>query len=260
MSSAAVITGPPPSRAPEPGPPLDLWRLTPEQFRVLRERGILAEEAPVELRDGLLLARHPEDQPYPPVPVAPGAEPRPVWRLSVAQYHAMAETGILGEEDPVELLEGLLVRKMPKNPGHAIAVGLAQEALRMRLPPGWHVRAQDPVLLPEGEPEPDLAVVRGSLRDYVGRHPRAGDLLVEVADSSLMVDRTVKLRQYAAARVPVYWIVNLPEHILEVYSGPTGEGWTAAYAHRALIPEEGSVPLVLDGNEVGTVPVAELLP
>ena len=89
-------------------------------------------------------------------------------------------------------------------------------------PDGWYVDSQEPITLDDSEPEPDIVVVRGDTRDYLDRHPGARDLslVVEVADSTLERDRTLKQRLYGRAGIPVYWIVNLVERQLEVYSQP----------------------------------------
>jgi len=134
-----------------------------------------------------------------------------IWRLSVDQYHAMIQAGILTEDDPVELLEGWLVTKMSKNPRHTFVTQLARDVVASLLPPGWYVNAQEPVTTKDSEPEPDVAVVRGNRRQYIDHHPGPQDiaLVVEVADSSLQRDRSLKKRLYAAAGIPVYWIVKV---------------------------------------------------
>jgi Uma2 family endonuclease len=193
----------------------------------------------------------------------PAAVPdEPIFRLSVAQYRAMAELGILTEEDSVELLEGWLVQKMTKNPPHTVACHLMQEALRPLLPAGWFIAAQAPVTTLDSEPEPDLAVVRGQIRDYLDRHPGSPDvaLLVEVADSSLSQDQGIKKRLYARSAFPAYWIVNLVDRRIEVYGDPTGPVEAPDYRqHRDYGPDE-NVPVLLGGVEVGSLRVAELLP
>src|SRR5262245_50076512 len=115
----------------------------------------------------------------------------PIYRLTVAQYHAMARAGILEERAPVELLEGWLVPKMTQHPPHVVASGLIQDALARLLPADWHVRAGNPVTTVDSEPEPDLTVIRGSRRDYLDRHPGPQDaaLVIEVADASLRQDQ-----------------------------------------------------------------------
>jgi Uma2 family endonuclease len=186
----------------------------------------------------------------------------PIYRLTVAQYHAMAKAGILGEDEPVELLEGWLVRKMTKYPPHTLATRLTRRAVEGILPPGWFVDSQEPVTTSESEPEPDVLVVRGDLRDFGERHPGPEEvaLLVEVADSSLQYDRGTKKRIYARARIPVYWIVNLIERQVEVYTEPSGPRKRPDYRRHVNYGEAEEVPVLLDGVEVAHVPVRELLP
>src|SRR5216684_4112577 len=94
-----------------------------------------------------------------------------LWRLSVEQYHAMIQAGILDEDDPVELLEGWLVTKIAKSPKHSAVTHLIQAALTHILPSGWHVRGQEPVTTTHSEPEPDVVIARGDLRQYLDHHP-----------------------------------------------------------------------------------------
>jgi Uma2 family endonuclease len=85
-------------------------------------------------------------------------------------------------------------------------------------------------------------------------------LVGEVADSSLPRDRSHKARIYAAASVPVYWIINLVDHQIELYTDPTGPDAAPAYrAHQVYKPGD-SVPFVVDGRELGPIPAADLLP
>lgn len=200
-----------------------------------------------------------------PPPAAP--EPAPlsvesIWRLSVDQYHAMARAGILGEDDPVELLEGWLVRKMTKNPPHVLATGLLLDALAPLIPAGWHLRKEDPVAAADSVPEPDLALVRGGRRDYQGRHPGPADvaLVVEVAESTLALDQTLKRRIYARSGFACYWVVNLPSRTVEVHTDPTGPGERPDYRARRDYGESESVPVIIEGREAGQVAVRAILP
>ena len=170
----------------------------------------------------------------------------------------MVEVGILGLQDKVELLEGYLVTKMPPNPPHSGTVHRVGKRLRRYLPAGWEDRGQAPVRLPDSRPEPDVAVVREEANDYTTRHPTATDvgLVVEVSDSSLATDQRDKARVYAAAGVPHYWIVNLPDQRIEVYSAPVGGMYTVTDQFAA----GDLVPLVLDGVTVAHIPAADLLP
>jgi Uma2 family endonuclease len=186
----------------------------------------------------------------------------PIWRLSVAQYHAMIRNGILTEDDPVELLEGWLVPKMPKNPQHRAATRLTRLALDRIVPTGWYVDAQEPITTDDSEPEPDGMVVRGETRQYLERHPGPQDLalVVEVADTTLLRDRTTKLRVYASNRTSVYWIINLVERIVEVYSEPSGPSDQPSYGQRQDFHANDEVPVFIDGREVGRVRVQDILP
>lgn len=183
-------------------------------------------------------------------------------RFSVAEYHRLIASGVLTEDDNVELLNGYLVHKMSRNPPHDSALQLLLAALPPRLPGGWTLRLQSAVTLAASEPEPDGAVVRGGPRTYAGRHPGPADcgLVIEVADSTLAADRADKGLLYAEAGIPEYWIVNIVDSQVEVYTRPSGPGATPAYASRQDYPTGAAVPLVLGGQTVGTLPVADLLP
>lgn len=186
----------------------------------------------------------------------------PIWRLSIAQYHQMVQAGILTDDDPVELLEGWLVTKMPKNPPHRLATQLMREALAQLAPIGWYVDAQEPITTADSEPEPDVVIVRGDRRQYRDRHPGPEDvaLVVEVSDSTLQRDRTMKQRLYATAGIAVYWIVNLVDGQVEVYQEPRGPASEPHYARRDDYRREAAIPLMLDGESVGVVDVEAVLP
>lgn len=192
----------------------------------------------------------------------PDVVPVPIWRLSVEQYHKLIPAGILTEGDPVELLDGLLVPKMTKNPPRRIATGLLRETLDSALPEGWYADSQEPITLSTSEPEPDGAVIRGTRRQYFHRHPGPGGvaLVVEVADASLERDRTFKKRIYAQAAIPVYWIVNLIDRQVEVYTDGSGPTEQPDYGQRNDYLAGDEVPLVLEGHEVARIPVGRLLP
>jgi Uma2 family endonuclease len=177
----------------------------------------------------------------------------PLWRMSVDRYHEMIEAGVLGPDDRVELLEGLLVDKMTIDPPHRIATRLTRLALESAVPEGWYVEEQKPLTFADSEPEPDVAVIRGDTRQYRDRHPGPADvmLVVEVSDASLRRDRKVKKRIYARAGIPLYWIVNLVERCVEVYS-ESGDG---DYARCEIYHAGQNAP-----TPFGAVPVSALLP
>lgn len=181
---------------------------------------------------------------------APGVAP-----LTVEQYHAMIRNGILHDGDPIELIEGVLLRKdrsaqggdpMSHGDHHALAVECLQRFFAA-LPAELRVRSQLPVALSAtSEPEPDVVVARAA----GGRHPCPEEILlaVEVSDSSLAYDRRTKLRLYASAGVPVYWIVNIPERQVEVYEEPVPtEG---RYARRTDLKPGATLRVSLAGAGV----------
>ena len=190
-------------------------------------------------------------------PVEPS--PFPVRTFSVEEYRRLGELGILTEDDSVELLAGWIVPKMIHNPPHDAVVELVHEALRPLLPDGWRIRIQSAITTKDSEPEPDLAIVRGSIRAHIARHPSPNEiaLVVEVADSSLQRDR-LKTSLYARAGIPAYWIVNLVEAQLEIHSHPSLS--ESNYRHRDVVTGSQSGSVVIEQDEVGKVRVADLMP
>jgi hypothetical protein len=173
----------------------------------------------------------------------------------------MIQTGVLGEKDRIELLEGHLVPIMPPNPPHSTVVSRAVRTLTRALPDGWHLRSEQPLTLADSQPQPDLVAARGDFAAYAARHPGAPDvgLAAEVADSSLDEDRDDMARIYARANVPIYWILNVVDRQIEVYTDPRPADPVPAYATRTDYRPGDSVPLVLDGQTVGHIPVADLV-
>ena len=192
-------------------------------------------------------------------PKAVPEEPRyPPYRMSIDQYEKLVDSGVFTKRDKLQLVNGILVTKVTKKPPHAVATDRCRDALKLVVPPRWCLRTENPVRLPpDNEPEPDQCVVRGELTDYSDRHPGAEDvgLLVEIADSSLAADRGMS-RTYAARGISVYWIVNLRESQIEVYTEPATDGYGAMRAYKA----GEDVPVVLDGVEIGQIAVSDILP
>lgn len=184
------------------------------------------------------------------------------WRISLEQYHAMIDAGFLTEDDPVELLEGWLVQKMPKNAPHSTATSLLLDLLLRLLPLGLYIRAQEPFTTGDSEPEPDLFVVRGSPRDFTKKHPEPRDIpiLIEVSDATLYRDRNLKKRLYAAVGIPEYWIVNLRSFQVEIYSEPVGEGDSAEYMQQRTYRENDQIPVTIDNQLLGYITVADVMP
>ncbi|HEU5407786.1 MAG TPA: Uma2 family endonuclease [Nitrospira sp.] len=181
-------------------------------------------------------------------------------RWTRREYDRMAEAGLFGPDEQVELLEGEIITVTPQQSLHSACIGLIDGALRQAFGPSYWIRIQLPLIVdPDSEPEPDLAVVPGSPRDYVHDHPRTALLVVEVADSTIAKDRTYKTKIYARAGIQEYWIVNLAEHCLEVYRDPVAAPGPASLyrSSQKLTPSDSIAPLAAT---TATVAVADLLP
>jgi Uma2 family endonuclease len=192
-------------------------------------------------------------------PVDPDWVPTPLYRMTLEKYEALVGSGAFSARDRFYLINGFLVAKLTQNPPHTTADELCGPALQAVIRPGWHVRSAKPIRIPSqaSKPEPDRCVVRGSIRDYARRDPEPGDvaLVVEIADSRLEEDRKLA-RLYAAAGIPVYWIVNLIDRRVEVYTDPGPAG----YASRNDYLPGQHVPVVVGGQQLGMIAVDAILP
>ena len=185
------------------------------------------------------------------------------YRLTVKQYLKMAGADIFPEGHNVELLAGIIVKKMTKNPPHSFSTSVLSKLLTRLLPADFVVREEKAVVLGKFWcPEPDIAVLRGTDAHYQHVHPTAENivLLVEVSDSSSAIDRGLKWRGYAAIGVASYWIVNLPARRVEVYHDPAGQGAEAQYLASRSFGIDDEIPVTLDGREVCRVVVRNILP
>lgn len=191
-----------------------------------------------------------------------GMPPYPVRRFTVDEFHRMIDAGVFVEGGRVELLEGWIIPKMTHNPPHDGTIGLCDALMRAALSPGWYLRIQLAITTADSEPEPDLVVAAGTARAYLTRHPGPPDigLVIEVSDSTLAKDRGDKLRIYARAGLVCYWIVNLVNRRVEVYTDPTGPDPAPGYRQRHDFLPGDAVPLILGGQEVARIPVSDLLP
>jgi Uma2 family endonuclease len=190
--------------------------------------------------------------------VLPAQIAESLFRMNVEQYERLVQTGVL-DGQRLELIDGLLVKKMGKNPPHSWTVEALREEIGRLLPAGWSFRQEQPIAIPDSnEPEPDLVVVRGTKDDYAKRHPLPSDvaLLIEVADSTLEKDRGAKLVAYARGGIPIYWIVNLIDRELEIHIAPTPIG----YRDRQVLATGQDAPLILEQKEIGRVRVSAVLP
>ena len=148
------------------------------------------------------------------------------FRWSLDRYHQLIEMGLLTELDKVELLFGKIITKMPVGEPHADVLSDISDFFYERLGTKYKFRSQSPVTLPnDSEPEPDFAVVVRRKYNKNTGHPKPDDifLLIEVSDSTLTFDRTDKAEAYALAGVKEYWIINIPEHQVELHLNPSEE-------------------------------------
>ena len=150
---------------------------------------------------------------------------QPAYRQFTADdYHRMADSGILREDDRVELIDGRVVEMSPIGGRHVTCVSRIIRLLVSRLTDDAVVNVQSPVRLGEyQEPEPDVAVVRN--REYGNELPNADDvfLLMEVSDSSLAYDRGRKLALYSRAGIPEFWVIDIAGEAIERHTNPSGD-------------------------------------
>ena len=190
------------------------------------------------------------------------SETLPLKRWTRVEYDRLIEHGVFGPSERIELLDGLLVVREPQSGPHAMGIRMAEEALRRAFAVGWDVRSQLPVALDdESEPEPDVSVVPGTFRDYPHDHPPRAVLVVEIAESSLRLDRGEKASLYARAGLADYWIVNLVEHVLEVHRDPVADpaaphGWRYG---TTLTRRAGEAVTPLAAPDA-VIPVGDLVP
>jgi Uma2 family endonuclease len=190
--------------------------------------------------------------------------------LTLDQYVRMIEQGILPEGEPIELLDGFLVRKDRSKAGedpmtvgveHMWAVKNLDRVLAEAKRLGCHVALQQPIALPpDGAPEPDGAVVRGSMDDYRARYPSAPDVpcVIEVADSSVHHDRVTKKRVYAKGGIAQYVIINLVDRQVEVFEEPAAA--EERYARETVIKPGDTVRFSTGAGRAIEVEVTRLLP
>jgi Uma2 family endonuclease len=152
----------------------------------------------------------------------------PRHRLTVHDYHRLAEAGVLGKNDRVELLEGQLVDMASIGPRHALAVDALTELLVMAAAGQAVVRVQNPIVLDDtSEPQPDFSLLRRPWQGYPDEHPRPPDvyLVIEVADSSLDFDLGPKLELYARSGIREFWVVDLTAIRVLVHRHPSAGGY-----------------------------------
>jgi Uma2 family endonuclease len=176
-------------------------------------------------------------------------------RFTIDEYHQLIELGFLveggalrdGKHERIELIRGELIQMATKGTPHTVCGGLLCRQLDRLLGDKAAIRGQDPItLLADSEPELDVVIARGQLEDYVQHHPYAEEILlvIEVSDTTLIFDQTIKLKLYAEAGISDYWIANLNAQQLERYSQPyqTAQGEFQYRSKQISLPNE-TVPI-----------------
>jgi len=148
--------------------------------------------------------------------------------MTVHTYQALGQMGLI--EEKTELIRGFILPKMSKSPRHTTLAQRLLEWLTQILPSGFVIRQEQPITCVDSEPEPDVAIVKGSVEDFAHAHPTTATLIIEVAISTLERDRE-KAAIYAEAGVTQYWIVNPEQNHVEVFTHPSPKG----YQHRQVL-------------------------
>ena len=183
--------------------------------------------------------------------------------LTVAEFDCAWAQGVYGPEERLELIEGEVIEKVsPQESPHATSTNLSGKAAERAFSEDYHIRAQLPLVFgPHNKPEPDVAVVTGSIRDYSRAHPITAVLVIEVSDSTLRYDRTTKAGIYARAGIEDYWILNVIDRVLEVHRQPAAmTDMPLGHGYRSITrytETEAVSPLAAPGS---SILVADLLP
>jgi Uma2 family endonuclease len=195
----------------------------------------------------------------PTQPAGPIWIPWPLYRMTLEQYESLIASGFFAKGDDVHLISGYVVTRMAESPLHGAILETVRIAIGAILLAAWHTRSEKGVRIPSQTsiPRPDLAVVRGVPRDYLTHYPDATDvaLVAEVSVSSLDKDRALA-DIYGKAGIPVYWIIDVDDGQIEVYSDPGPSGYQS---HEVLAPGH-VLSVVIDGVGVGEIAVADILP
>jgi Putative restriction endonuclease len=205
------------------------------------------------------ITRQPRSSPAAPIPSTDMLPLASVYRMDVDEFERIE--GLL-KARRVELIDGLLVEKGDMDEDHAVTDQKLGPRLNQLMPKGWFVRADKPIQVHATyRPFPDFAVVEGdpdtSYRAKQG-HPVAANvaIVIEISDSTLWKDGKLKLSNYAKGRIPIYWIVNLIDRQVEVYTDPR----RGRYAKKKIYKPGDDVPVTIAGAEAGKIAVNDILP
>jgi len=182
--------------------------------------------------------------------------------ITIEEYHRGLGQGEYGPPGSVELLEGRVVAKARQSLRHDGAVEKIRDVLAKVVPSGWHLRVAQAILTPGSLPEPDVAIVADALDRHTSRPPRGEEiaLVVEAADASLALDRRLKGRVYARAGIANYWILNLIDSQLEVYSNPSGPVQMPGFHEHRVFRGDDKLSLVIGLDDLGMIRIADMIP
>ncbi|MBD2141773.1 Uma2 family endonuclease [Anabaena sp. FACHB-1250] len=167
-------------------------------------------------------------------------------RFTITEYHRLADLDFFTEDDRVELIKGEIIKMAAKGKAHSVCNTRLYRELFKLLEEKATIRGQEPIIINDSEPEPDLVIVKNTPDDYFLNHPTPSDifLVIEVADSSLKYDQEVKSPLYAEAGISDYWIFNLIAYHLECYCQPYQDlQGKFGYRHKSIILPNESVKL-----------------
>lgn len=168
-------------------------------------------------------------------------------KFTIAEYHQLVDLGFFTEDEKIELIRGEIINMAPKRTPHSVCNSLLLSQLFRSLHNRANVRGQEPITLPsDSEPEPDVVVAKLKADNYLSAHPVAEDIIlaIEIADSTLKYDREIKIPLYAEAGINDYWIFNLVDKCLEVYTKPfSRQNGNFNYQTRNIILADGTIEI-----------------
>ncbi len=182
-----------------------------------------------------------------------------IYKWTQKEYYRMADLGFF-DGKRVELIEGEIIEMAPMKTAHSTALDLAAQILAKIFTEQFIVRTQMPISFSKtSEPEPDIMIVQGGIRDFSNSHPTTAELIVEVSDSTLRYDRTVKAALYARNNIGEYWILNLKDSVLEVHRQPKKDKNLGFIYGEKVIYTDGEEVSPLNRPEI-KIKIADILP
>lgn len=183
------------------------------------------------------------------------------FKWTLEYYHKMAELGFF-QDKRVELIEGEIIEMSPMNKPHATAIRKILSIMNAVFQKDYLIDSQLPMSFSKlSEPEPDIAVIKGKISDFIESHPQNAELIIEVSDTTLGFDRNRKASLYAKNNIQDYWIINLKDERLEVHRRPIVDNTMSygfGYAESFIFTKNDEVSPLAEPN--AKIKVADLLP